>query len=107
MLRWKLSFASLHEMPVRFSRAAQADIQSVHDFISRENIVAAKQVVVRIEQATRRLNDFPLSGRQGAVEGTRELIIRNLPYIVVYQVHESFVEIIAVFHAAQDKPRGF
>lgn len=94
-------------MKVRFSTAAQADIQNVHDYIARENRSIAAQVVGTIEQATSRLGLFPLSGRTGAVEGTRELVVPRLPYIVVYQVAEETVEIIAVFHAAQNKPRGF
>jgi toxin ParE1/3/4 len=94
-------------MRVQFSQAAQTDIQSIYDFISVENPMAAKRVVAAIELATRRLQDFPLSGRGGAVEGTRELVIPQLPYIAVYVVGEDNVEIIAVFHAAQDKPRGY
>jgi toxin ParE1/3/4 len=94
-------------MRVQFSQAARADIQSIYDFISVENLMAAKRVVAAIELATRRLQDFPLSGRGGAVEGTRELVIPRLPYVAVYVVSEPSVEIIAVFHAAQDKPRGF
>jgi toxin ParE1/3/4 len=94
-------------MRVDFSRAAQADINSIFDFISVENPAAAKRVIASIETATRRLVDFPLSGRIGAVEGTRELVIPRLPYIAVYVVNADNVEIIAVFHAAQDKPRGF
>jgi toxin ParE1/3/4 len=94
-------------MRVSFSRAAQNDIQSIFDYILPENPAAARRVVAAIESATIRLQDFPLSGRIGAVGGTRELVITQLPYIVVYQVHQDFVEIVAVFHAAQNKPRGF
>ena len=53
-----------------------------------------------------RLADFQLSGRRGAVDGTRELVVSRLPFIAVYRVMEAYVEIVAVFHAAQDKPRG-
>ena len=45
---------------------------------------------------------FPYSGRKGSVEGTFELIVPNLPFIVVYRVTE-FVEIVAIFHAKQDR----
>jgi toxin ParE1/3/4 len=45
---------------------------------------------------------FPYSGRQGSVEGTYELVVSRLPYIAVYRVTDS-VEIVAVFHAAQDR----
>lgn len=93
-------------MILRFTAAAKADIQSIYDFIARENQVAAGHVVSVIEVSTRRLAQFPLSGREGAVETTRELVIPRLPYIAVYQVTAESVDVIAVFHAAQNKPRG-
>ncbi len=93
-------------MIVRFSSKAQADIQSIYDFIARDNPASAGRVVTAIEQATRRFANFPLSGRKGAVETTRELVIPRLPYIVVYRLADDHVEIVAVFHAAQDFPRG-
>jgi toxin ParE1/3/4 len=93
-------------MIVRFTAAAKADIQSIYDYITRENPIAAIRVVSTIEIATRQLAQFPLSGREGAVEHTRELVIPRLPYIVVYQVTAESVDVIAVFHAAQNRPRG-
>ena len=93
-------------MNVTFTKAAQADIEEIHRYIAQENPVAAASVVAAIERATTRLSAFPLSGRIGAVETTRELVISKLPFIAVYQITADAVEIIAVFHAAQDKPRG-
>jgi toxin ParE1/3/4 len=93
-------------MIVRFSPSAKADIQSIYDYIASDNRVAAARVVAAIESATDRLSLFPLSGRIGAVEETRELVIPRLPYIAVYHVTDDEVQIIAIFHAAQDIPRG-
>jgi toxin ParE1/3/4 len=93
-------------MNVRFSIQAQADIQSIYNYIATDNPNIAKQVVAKIQTATERLADFPLSGRAGAVSSTRELVIPRLPYIAVYKVTETSIEIIAVFHAAQDIPRS-
>ena len=93
-------------MIVRFSYKAQADIQSIYDYIAARNPTAAGSVVRTIELSTRRLAQFPLSGRAGAVETTRELVISRLPYIAIYRVSGSTVEIIGVFHSAQDLPRG-
>jgi toxin ParE1/3/4 len=94
-------------MSVQFSPSAKADIQSIYDFIARENPRAAADVVSAIEEATSRLSLFPLSGRTGAVAATRELVIGRLPYIAVYQVTDRDLQIIAVFHAAQDVPRAY
>jgi toxin ParE1/3/4 len=93
-------------MKVRFSAAARADIQSIYDFIASDSPKVAARVVGAIEQSTMRLAEFPLSGRSGVVESTRELVIPRLPYIAVYTLNIETVEIVAVFHAAQDVPRS-
>jgi toxin ParE1/3/4 len=93
-------------MIIRFSREAKADVQSIFDYIAQDNPRIAARVVGEIEISTLRLALFPLSGRSGAVPTTRELVVPRLPYIAVYRVNDDAVEIIAVFHAAQDKPRG-
>jgi len=93
-------------MTVRFSVSALADIQSIYDFVAQEAPSAAARIVSGIDEAAGRLDRFPLSGRIGAVELTRELVVPRLPNIVVYRVTKGAVEIIAVFHAARDIPRG-
>jgi toxin ParE1/3/4 len=93
-------------MRVVFSRAAQADIAEIHRYIARNNPKAAERVVAAIEESTGRLEKLPFSGRIGSTAETRELVVRALPYIVVYRVLPDVTEIIAVFHAAQDHPRG-
>ncbi len=70
-------------MNVHFTRSAQADIAEIHSYITRENPAAAVSVVASVEHATDRLSTFPLSGRTGAVETTRELVVPRLPFIVV------------------------
>lgn len=42
-------------------------------------------------------------GRKGIVDDTFELIVIGTPYIVVYEIMESSVEVIGVFHAARDR----
>lgn len=93
-------------MKVLFTQTARADITAIFDYIARDNPDAARKVVAAIEGAIGRLSRFPQSGRMGAVAMTRELVVPRLPFIVVYRVTEDTVEIVAVFHAAQDRPRG-
>jgi toxin ParE1/3/4 len=43
-------------------------------------------------------------GRPGRVAGTRELVVSGTPYIIPYRVAGTYVDILAVFHAAQNRP---
>jgi toxin ParE1/3/4 len=87
---------------VRWLKAAVAAVRGIHSRISIDNPQAAKRVVQEIRSATVRLKEFPLSGRQGEVSGTREVVVRNLPYVIVYRIRGDAVEILRVFHTATD-----
>jgi toxin ParE1/3/4 len=52
------------------------------------------------------LKDLPNAGRTGSLKGTREWVVRGLPYIIVYEVVEERGElrILGVFHQAQKRP---
>jgi addiction module RelE/StbE family toxin len=89
-------------MKVVYRREALADLDRIFTYIARDRPNAAGHVVERIRSSIGRLEMFPYSGRQGSVEGTYELVVSRLPYIAVYRVTDS-VEIVAVFHAAQDR----
>ncbi len=44
------------------------------------------------------LKSMPNIGRSGKVMGTRELILHEFPYLVVYRVRKDFVQILRIFH---------
>jgi toxin ParE1/3/4 len=50
------------------------------------------------------LRSTPFRGRPGREEGTRELVLSRLPYIVVYRVKDNDVEILHIYHDAQHRP---
>jgi plasmid stabilization system protein ParE len=50
------------------------------------------------------LKSFPNKGRTGRVEGTRELPLPPLPFVVVYRIRKDNVEIANIIHGAQKWP---
>jgi len=80
-----------------------AQLIAIHDYLDERNPVAARRVGLTIRDAAERLRYFPFAGRVGASEGTREWVVREYPYILVYEVHADEVMILGVFHAAQDR----
>ena len=88
----------------RWSSRASADLEDAHDYIAAEDPRAALRVVRCIVAAARALTRTPEIGRPGRVEGTRELVIPQTPYIVAYRVTSSAVEILSVVHHARKWP---
>ena len=73
-------------MDVRWSPEAADDLEQIVTYIRHENPAAAHRVGRTIHEAAAALADFSNRGRPGRVEGTRELVLPSLPFIVVYRV---------------------
>ena len=90
-------------MPVIFTAEALDDLAHIRQHIGRENPHAATRVAVQLVAACDRLEYLPERGRPGLVSGTRELTV-IWPYVIVYRISASSVEILRVWHGAQDRP---
>jgi len=90
-------------MGVRWLSSGVASLGSSLRRVYDENPALAKALAGRIQRAVQRLEMFPLSGRKGTVPGTRELVFSRLPFIVVYRVTESEVQILRVFHEKRER----
>ena len=91
-------------MKIVWSPLARRDLEHIEDYIRKDNPGAARETAARIKLATRRLADFPGSGRPGRWPGTRELVIPGTPYVIPYTVKDQEIWIIAVLHAARKWP---
>jgi toxin ParE1/3/4 len=87
---------------VRWLLSATVALRAIHAHIAVENPKAARRVVRGIRSATDHLRDFPASGRNGTVPGTREVVVPGLPYLLVYRVTDNEVQIIRIFHTAME-----
>ncbi len=93
-------------MRIRWSPDAAADLQKIIEYIRLENPMSAQRIGRAIYDRLKMLETFPHGGRLGRVEGTRELALPPLPFIVVYRIveHSDVVEIVNVIHGAQRWP---
>lgn len=88
---------------VVWTQRARRNLNDIGEFIAEDDPAAAERTVRRIVESVSGLAFYPLIGRAGRVGGTRELVIANTPYIVVYRVKER-VEVLLVRHGAQRWP---
>ena len=75
---------------------ALEDLKSIGDYIAQENANAAYQVLIRIKATAYNLSRHPEIGHPGRVFGTREIVMSDLPYILVYQITDKDIHILAV-----------
>jgi len=63
----------------------------------------AASTVLRIYDASKSLKRFPERGRPGRLNGTRELVLAPLPYLILYSVRDDSVNVLRILHGAQER----
>lgn len=93
-------------MHAKLSKQAINDLNAIYDYIAKDNLYAASKTITKITHTIELLETFPLIGRQGKIEGTRE-IMPCKPYIIVYQLSDDDplnIKIERVLHASRQWP---
>jgi toxin ParE1/3/4 len=91
-------------MRLRWTTPATQDLYNIIRHIQRDNLAAAAKVAETLYEGCSKLVDLPRCGRRGRIEGTRELVFPGLPYIIVYRIQDQNLEIVRIYHGAQDWP---
>ncbi len=87
---------------IRWTNAAAEDLRAISDFISRDSIRYADQVIERIIEAIERAAEFPGMGRRVPEyprRDLREVIVYQ--YRAVYQVRGAQIIVIGIIHGAR------
>ena len=95
-------------MNIRWQTQAHKDLQGVLHFHTNQRSTAGPKLVQNIIHfAIKQLQVAPQSGRQGRVEGTRELIVPGCLFVVVYRIKNNEIQILAIRHQARLWPNHF
>ena len=94
-------------MRIVWQDEAERDLDMIAEYILQDDPGAALRLVYTIRVATLVLREHPNIGRTGRVEGTRELVISGLPYILPYQIADQEIRILAVMHTSRKWPDTF
>ncbi len=93
-------------MRVIWTPEAQAHLDGIYQYIARDTPFYARQTVDKLTRRSEQLNRHPRSGRpilQYEDDNLRELIV--YPYRLIYRLKgDDIIDVIAVFHGAQQLP---
>jgi len=91
-------------MRIRWTPAAAADLHHINDYLKEHHPRYRQPTMRKLYESVRALKQWPLRGRSGREDGTRELVFSPLPYVAVYRVTPTHVEVVRIYHTAQNRP---
>ncbi len=94
-------------MRIRWTNKALDNFDAAVEYIALDNPVSANRVAKKIWESIQLLKMQPGLGRPGRVEGTRELVIHGLPYIVPYIEKDGTIFILRIIHSSMKWPNSF
>jgi toxin ParE1/3/4 len=94
-------------MRTRWTPKASKQLETIYNYIADDSLPAAETLVEQIYAAIKVLEVYPECGRSGRIQGTRELVVTNSPYIVFYRIRRDSVHILAIIHGARKLPKRF
>lgn len=92
-------------MRVHWTDHAKQQLAAIHDHIALDSERYALRVVDRLTRRSQQISRFPKSGRMVPEldrEDIREVI--ETPYRIVYRILADRIDVLTVFHAAQQPP---
>ena len=92
-------------MQLRWTEESADDLERITNYLFENAPEHAERIARAIYNAPSSLLEFPFRGRPGRKEGTRELVLSPLPYVVVYQVSDDIIYIVRILHGAQNWPQ--
>ena len=91
-------------MRLVWTAAAVIDLEQISDYLLEKNPEIAAPIIRRIFESALELKRFPRRGRPGRKRGTRELVLTQLPYLLVYETVEESIRVLRVLHGARRWP---
>jgi addiction module RelE/StbE family toxin len=92
---------------INWSQSSRQDILEVLAyFTSIEEDATGKNIVSTIIGSTDRLLSYPLSGKPGRSAETREIVVKKIPYVIIYKINADRIEILRVLHTSRLFPES-
>jgi addiction module RelE/StbE family toxin len=89
-------------LKIRWTRPALNDLLEAQTYIAKDNPPAAQTVAQRLWDTAQGLENHPQIGRLGHASGTRELVVPQTPYLIVYRLRHETIEILRLWHTRRN-----
>lgn len=90
-------------MRLRWTPNAAEDLEFIYVYLCENHPSWAESTIQTLYSKAQSLRTMSGRGRPGTIAGTREFVLQDMPYIIVYRLADQTVELLHIKHAAQDR----
>ncbi len=87
---------------LRWADAAKTDLLAIADYYDAIDPRIGQRMLASIVDAPRLLRERPLIGPSVGLHGLRKWSVRRTPFVLLYRVTPTEIEVARVLHAAQN-----
>ncbi|GKG92476.1 hypothetical protein CE91St38_04840 [Desulfovibrionaceae bacterium] len=93
-------------LPIEWTESSWEDLDGITDYLLGEAVPFedVDAYVKRIFKAPEHLSTLPGAGKPGRMPDTREWLVKDTPYALIYRVKDNMVQIIRVMHSSRQFP---
>lgn len=93
-------------VPIEWTESASEDLDGVIDYLLGESLPfdAVEDYIKRIFKAPEHLATLPGAGKPGRAPSTREWLVKDTPYSLIYDAQKKKVRILRVLHGSHQFP---
>lgn len=93
-------------MRIRYTETAFSELKEIQTYIAKDNAVAARIMISRIEQVVERIGEFPEIAATIDTTEIRVFPVPPFPFLIFYELRENVVIIRNIRHANRDRGRS-
>ena len=94
----------MEKLDYLFSKTALNHLIEITTFYESNQKGLGYRFVKKLETHLETLRYNPKIGRYGKVQNTREFVLHDFPFVVVYRVKANILEIVQVIHQSSNYP---
>lgn len=92
-------------MRVHWTNTALEHLLSIYEYIGQNSSVYADRTVDRLTSRSEQIGAFPESGRRVPEYDRKDVReVLEKPYRIIYRIKKEQIDVLAVFHSAQQLP---
>lgn len=95
---------NIKNLPLRWSSKAQGDVLNIIEFLNNDSTTASSKLLKAIDKKVLNLADHPKMSCAGRVTGTREAVLKNWRYVIVYKELPTELLVLRVLHTSKMRP---